>query len=575
MRQNKKYLSLVILVVFLSFISIGFASAEDVTGCMNITSSGVYTLINDVSSQSTCFFINSSDVILDCNGNIINYSSSEEGYGIYIENANNVTIKNCYINLSGNFNYSHGIYLKNIQNSTIRNNTIYTSKEDLGSTAYSNDYGIYFYGVINVSVINNTIITKGYYGRGIQCYKTSTLNYTNIINNTFNTSGSYSSGIYWDNDGGLASPGIYNNNIQNNNFFLSGNSVWGIYIFKYPYNNLVQGNTFELTGDNIDGGIKIWQEGNNNSIINNFLNLSEDGVILLGEYMDNIKIVNNSVFIYKSRSDYAIYVRSTTNSLIANNTIWSNLGWSDYYGLYLSTSSTNNNITGNNIYYEDEAVYLDSTSGSNMIYNNLFNGSVYFGDANTLNTTLHTGTNIVGGPYIGGNYWGMPDGTGFSDTCDDEDNNGICDTNYTITSTNIDYLPLSLPDYVPPNTITISPSNNTRTNNPIITFSCNISDDKAIGSLALHIFNSSGDEIYQNTTNLSGVLNSSSWSYTFSYDDNFVWYCSGKDAAGNENTSSNYTLLVDFNSPSLSIISPESGSFFEDSSLDILFLVYI
>jgi len=41
-----------------------------------------------------------------------------------------------------------------------------------------------------------------------------------------------------------------------------------------------------------------------------------------------------------------------------------------------------------------------------------------------------TGTNIVGGPYIGGNFWGKPDGTGFSNTAVDKNRDGISDSAY-------------------------------------------------------------------------------------------------------------------------------------------------
>jgi parallel beta-helix repeat protein len=97
-----------------------------------------------------------------------------------------------------------------------------------------------------------------------------------------------------------------------------------------------------------------------------------------------------------------------------------------------------------NNYY---GIYLYNSS-MNLIYDNLFNSTsdnVYFGTsgANYWNTTLTSGTNIVGGPYIGGNYWGKPDGTGFSDTCSDSDNDGICDSSYTLATDNIDYLPLA------------------------------------------------------------------------------------------------------------------------------------
>jgi len=58
-----------------------------------------------------------------------------------------------------------------------------------------------------------------------------------------------------------------------------------------------------------------------------------------------------------------------------------------------------------------------------------------------------TGTpsmNIIGGPYQGGNFWANPSGTGFSQTCIDNDINGICDSSYSISSVDIDYLPLTI-----------------------------------------------------------------------------------------------------------------------------------
>jgi PGF-pre-PGF domain-containing protein len=53
--------------------------------------------------------------------------------------------------------------------------------------------------------------------------------------------------------------------------------------------------------------------------------------------------------------------------------------------------------------------------------------------------------NIVEGPYLGGNYWALPNETGFSQTHEDADEDGICDLQYNITEDelNIDFLPLA------------------------------------------------------------------------------------------------------------------------------------
>jgi len=52
-------------------------------------------------------------------------------------------------------------------------------------------------------------------------------------------------------------------------------------------------------------------------------------------------------------------------------------------------------------------------------------------------------TNIIGGPYIGGNFWAYPNGTGFSQTCADADIDGICDLPYVLDMNNTDFLPLA------------------------------------------------------------------------------------------------------------------------------------
>jgi hypothetical protein len=95
------------------------------------------------------------------------------------------------------------------------------------------------------------------------------------------------------------------------------------------------------------------------------------------------------------------------------------------------------------------------SSSSNTIYNNYFNntnnsyfiGSIY---GNNWNITKKAGTNIIGGAYLGGNFWSNPNGSGFSQTCADTDRDGICDENYSLSDENIDHLPLILPQNLSP-----------------------------------------------------------------------------------------------------------------------------
>ena len=76
--------------------------------------------------------------------------------------------------------------------------------------------------------------------------------------------------------------------------------------------------------------------------------------------------------------------------------------------------------------------------------NNVFNADVKDGSfGNVWNITKTEGTNIAGGPYLGGNFWAKPDDTGFSQTATDEDGDGIADIAYKFSGNiNADFLPL-------------------------------------------------------------------------------------------------------------------------------------
>ncbi|MEN6517810.1 MAG: carbohydrate-binding protein [Methanospirillum sp.] len=122
------------------------------------------------------------------------------------------------------------------------------------------------------------------------------------------------------------------------------------------------------------------------------------------------------------------------------------------------------NITGNRI--EGNAIGV-SAGGDwpshvrNNVLNNTDNG--YFGyefESGRLNYTTSAGPNIIGGPFLGGNYWAFPNGTGFSQTHPDLNGDGFCDERFETNPADqgaIDYLPLALPNSTPtPTTTTTS-----------------------------------------------------------------------------------------------------------------------
>ena len=124
---------------------------------------------------------------------------------------------------------------------------------------------------------------------------------------------------------------------------------------------------------------------------------------------------------------------------------------SNAFGSYLHSTNdmtlTNSRVTGNS----QSGISFDNTNG-NTVYNNYFNNvnnvNYYYTPSGDIwNTTLTPGTNIVGGSWLGGNYWAQPDGTGFSQSHGDSDNNGICDDVYSLPGGS-DQLPLHVPTSV-------------------------------------------------------------------------------------------------------------------------------
>ncbi len=68
-----------------------------------------------------------------------------------------------------------------------------------------------------------------------------------------------------------------------------------------------------------------------------------------------------------------------------------------------------------------------------------------FSDPNAWSRPPVPGPNIVGGPSLGGNFYGTPAGDGFSQTCADADGDGFCDAPNPLASNNVDAFPLVRP----------------------------------------------------------------------------------------------------------------------------------
>ena len=188
-------------------------------------------------------------------------------------------------------------------------------------------------------------------------------------------------------------------------------------------------------------GIEFGCCGRNNVVSGNTISNCSTGI---SESDQTLEIRNNRI----TDCDYGIRL-SFASSGIDNNTILNcNIGIN--LGDGCDVDIINNTI----ISCAECGIFDQENSGDKRIYNNYFNNSLNVKSVpdeggSTWNSSLASGSNIVGGPYIGGNFWAKPDGTGFSQICVDLDRNGIGDLPYkvyedpyNVYEDEFDYLPL-------------------------------------------------------------------------------------------------------------------------------------
>jgi PGF-pre-PGF domain-containing protein len=248
----------------------------------------------------------------------------------------------------------------------------------------------------------------------------------------------------------ILKPGTYTENIKINANNLeikseSGNPETTIISANNPNDNVIflqQVNNVHISGLKITGAMGnnsgMYLSKCNNCLIDNNI-FSDNGH---GIYVLNSKGNKLSKNTAKYNREYGMELASSTGNTLSGN-VASNNGRGVHFGNSDGNTLSGNTISSNTVY----GLYVCPRSDNNVVFNNYFNNIVNAeiknGTGNAYNTIKTAGMNIVGGPFIGGNYWAKPDGTGFSQTAVDGDGNGIADSAYQLeNSIYADKLPL-------------------------------------------------------------------------------------------------------------------------------------
>ncbi|KAA0005995.1 MAG: hypothetical protein FE045_04025, partial [Thermoplasmata archaeon] len=296
--------------------------------------------------------------------------------------------------------------------------------------------GIYVYGVSHCNISDNIICYNG--GAGIILDNSSNNSiYGNVVhNNTY--------------DGILLENASYNSivgNIACHNGV--GNNGEGI-LLMYSEHNTIRRNVAYGNGED---GIILEPYASYNNVSSNHVYGNADCGILVSRNSNYNIIFNNSV--HNNTYDGILIELSINNEVYANH-IYNNT----QEGVYMSSADTNtikgNRIDSNGGY----GIYINSSSG-NLIYNNYFDNknNAWDNGNNAWNTSKTAGVNIIGGAWLGGNYWSDyhgvdTDGDGLGNTLLPYDSNGNIASGDMLPLVNANHAPVANFSWMPANPTT-------------------------------------------------------------------------------------------------------------------------
>ncbi len=398
------------------------AAPVEITGPTVISTPGTYILGQDINvNQGTPIKIQSSNVIFDGDGHTINGADASGSFGIMVSGNNGaltgVTIKNVRID-----NFYDGLYFKGVNGGRIDSVTATGNVRAGISLRSSND-----------NVISRCTVSQN--GEGFYIWSECSRNRVESCTMKDNTE----MGLWLASTGRTSSGIVYDStdNVVVGNT-ASGNGRMGLYV-DFSDRNTLSNN--QVTSNN-QFGIFLDYSSRTRIESNTVSGGSEQAIYLYDA--DSTQLIGNTV---SGAADYGIWISSSSGNTIRSNTITRN----GKGGLVLNGEegipTNDNTVIANTIRDNGKlGIYLCRSNG-NTITNNLFSNpsNTGFGSScgtNAWHVERQAGTSITGGSTLGGNYWGHPAGTGFSETNPDANKDGICDRPFTF-SGNSDLYPLA------------------------------------------------------------------------------------------------------------------------------------
>ena len=281
-------------------------------------------------------------------GFTVENATADKMAGIYLHDADNCRVSEN--NVTGNYN---GIHINTSSDNVIADNIVH----------HNSWWGIWIRLESNNNrVENNTVYNQtGYWNSlGIGIFENSQHNY--VYNNTVHDNTISNIELWWD---------AYYNTVEKNRCY---NAEYGILATNNTNHNRIIDNELYENDYGIGMGVinETWGVPSpiNNSVHENRIHdNTKDGIFL--DRTDNNSIYDNNC---SSNTGHGIHLNCSSNSTLTNNTASNNS-----CGISLHSSS-NNNITCNLVHNNTDAgFYLTSGStGNNISYNNIIAGECVY-----------------------------------------------------------------------------------------------------------------------------------------------------------------------------------------------------